>query len=449
MIRRILVANRGEIACRVISTCRKLGIETVLAVSEADTNSRGARIADRVIVIGPGPSSESYLDVDKVVNAALETGADAIHPGYGFLSENAALARRCDEAGVIFIGATEEQLRGLGDKLSARELAIRAGLPVVPGKATEELEEVMAFAEEVGVPILLKAVAGGGGKGIYRINSLDEIPKLLPMAQSEAQAAFGIGSVYVEKFVESGRHIEVQVLGDGERAIHLGDRDCSVQRRYQKLIEEAPAAGLDAELQENLREAAARFAESIGYRGAGTVEYLVDEAAGEFYFLEMNARIQVEHPVTEMLTGVDLVEEQIAVAEGKPLRLKQEDIRLRGHAIECRINAEAPDAGFMPSPGTITHALFPAGDGIRVDTHAQAGAKVPPLYDSLIAKLIVRADDRPAAIEAMKSALANTCIDGIRTNIALHVELFNDQEFVSGSVDTRYLDNYIQRRFAA
>lgn len=448
-IRRLLIANRGEIACRIIRTCRRLGIETVLAVSEADTASRAAREADATVVIGPAASAESYLNVGKVVAAAQSVEADAIHPGYGFLSENAALAEAADAAGVIFIGATAEQLRGLGDKLSARQLALDAGLPVVPGKASDDPDDVMAFAESEGTPILLKAVAGGGGKGIYRIDSPAEVGPQLSMAQAEAKAAFGDGSVYVEKFIESGRHIEVQVLGDGKRAIHLGERDCSVQRRYQKLIEEAPAPGLDATLRDELRAAAATFAETIGYRGAGTVEYLVDEQAGEFYFLEMNARIQVEHPVTEMLTGIDLVEQQIAVAEGRPLVFSQDDIRLNGHAIECRLNAESPDKGFMPSPGTIRRARFPAGAGIRVDSFAQAGAVIPPNYDSLVAKLIVHAPNREDAVVAMRSALARCRIEGIATNVALHLELLDDPSFATGGVDTRFLDRFLARREAA
>lgn len=441
--RRILIANRGEIACRIVGSCRRLGIESVLAASDADLDARAARIADRVVRIGPAPAAESYLDPERIVAAAVEVDADAIHPGYGFLAENAALARRCEEAGVAFIGASVDQLEGLGDKLSARRLAVAAGLPVVPGMASEDLDDVVAFAEASGLPILLKAVAGGGGKGIYRIDRIEDVSRLLPMAQAEARAAFGDGSVYIEKFIEGGRHIEVQVLGDGDRAIHLGDRDCSVQRRYQKLIEEAPAAGLDPDLQDQLRVAAAKFALSIRYRGAGTVEYLVDAEAGEFYFLEMNARIQVEHPVTEMLTDVDLVAEQIAIAEGRPLSLEQGDLHLDGHAIECRINAESPDADFRPSPGRIDKARFPAGPGIRVDTHAQAGTDVPPWYDSLVAKLIVHGRDRRDALERMRRALGDCRIDGIDTNLSLHRRLLDDDAFLANPVDTRYLSEFL------
>jgi acetyl-CoA carboxylase, biotin carboxylase subunit len=442
VLRRILVANRGEIAVRILRTCRALGIETVLAVSDADRDALPARMADSAIRIGPAAPSASYLDVAAVVAAALATGADAIHPGYGFLSESPRLARACDAAGLVFIGPTAEQLEAVGDKLAARSRATAAGLPVVPGGAVGANggpDEPAELAELIGWPILVKAVGGGGGRGLRPVHDPAELEPAIERAAAEAGAAFGDPRVYLERYLPSGRHVEVQLIGDGERVIHLGDRDCSVQRRYQKLLEEAPAPLLDDGVRDQIRRAGVAFGQFLRYRGLGTVEFLVDTASGAFYFLEMNARIQVEHPVTEAITGLDLVAEQIAVAEGRPLRLAQGDVAAAGHAFECRINAEDPAHGFRPSPGIVTRAVFPAGPGIRVDTHIQAGSAVPPGYDSLLAKIIVSGRDRADALARLRSALARCEITGVATTIPLHAALAAAGEFERGGVDTGYL----------
>jgi acetyl-CoA carboxylase biotin carboxylase subunit len=445
-IRRILIANRGEIAVRVIRTCKKLGIETVLAVSDADRNSLGARLADRSLCIGPAPSPQSYLRVDTIVQAALSAGCDAIHPGYGFLSERADLARLCEEEGIIFIGPTAAHLEAVGDKLRARTEAQAANVPVVPGGAVGSLDEAMTLGRDIGTPLLVKAVGGGGGRGMKRVDSLDLLAETMSLASSEAGAAFGDARVYLERYVSTGRHVEVQVLGDAHgRVIHLGERDCSVQRRYQKLIEETPAPGLSPALRSAIHDAAVRFAQHLGYRGAGTVEFLVDVERQEFYFLEMNARIQVEHPVTEEVTGIDLVAEQIAVADGQALRLDQEDVAFDGCSIECRINAEDPERDFAPSPGTVGDVEWPAGEGIRVDTHITAGARVPPFYDSMIAKVIAHAPDRAAAIARLRDALGETRLAGIATNIDFHLAVLGDAEFQAGGVDTGYLARFLDR----
>ena len=442
-IRKVLIANRGEIAARVIRTCRRLGIESVLAASEADLDSVPARLADETVCIGPAQSAGSYLNVQAVVAAAVAVGADALHPGYGFLSENMRLARALGEAGVIFIGPTEYQLQALGDKLRARQHALEAGLPVVPGAAVEDEAQAERLAEEIGFPILIKAVGGGGGRGMKQVHDHAAMAESMAMAVAEADAAFGDSRVYLERYIASGRHVEVQLLGDGANVVHLGNRDCSVQRRYQKLVEEAPAPRLDQGLRENMHAAAVALGEHLHYRGAGTVEFLVDCDRNEFYFLEMNARIQVEHPVTEMITGVDLVAEQIAVAEGRPLRLSQEQIEFRGHAMECRINAEDVSRDFRPSPGTVTRAVFPAGTGIRVDTHVENGTTVTPFYDSLLAKLIVAGTDRDAVIAAMAGVLQNCRLEGVDTNIAMHAALMADPEFRKGGVNTAFFNTFI------
>jgi len=442
MIRRILIANRGEIAVRIIETCRKLGIETVLAASAADLGAVPARRADRVVCIGPPPSAQSYLNADAIVAAAVEAKCDAIHPGYGFLSESIVLARKARAAGIVFIGPTEDQLAGVGDKLRARELAVAAGLPVVPGGAARDLEEAEAIVARIGCPILIKAVGGGGGRGMKLLLDPKDARATIALAAAEAEAAFADGRVYLERFVARGRHVEVQLVGDGARIIHLGDRDCSIQRRYQKLVEEAPAPGLDAGLRARLHDAAVAFGRALSYRGLGTVEFLVDAERGEFYFLEMNARIQVEHPVTEAITGLDLVAMQIAIADGQPLRLAQEDVAFEGHAIEFRINAEDCLRDFMPSPGTISKAVFPAGEGIRVDTHVEAGSAIPPFYDSLIAKIIVHGKDRAEALARAGRALADCRIDGIATNLDMHRALLVDAEFRRGGVDTAYFPRF-------
>ena len=442
-IRRLLIANRGEIAARVVRTCSRLGIESVLAASDADLDSLPARLADRVVRLGGSSASASYLDPAAVVRAARSVGADAVHPGYGFLSENPSLARACEAAGIVFVGPTPASLEAVGDKLTARGHALAAGLPVVPGGAADDLAGARAVADEIGYPLLVKAVGGGGGRGMKRVSEPADLAHTLDLATSEAAAAFGDPRVYLERYVTSGRHVEVQVLGDGERAVALGDRDCSVQRRYQKLLEEAPAPLLPDALRAEMAEAALSLARHLRYRGLGTVELLVDRERDTFYFLEMNARIQVEHPVTEMVTGLDLVAEQLAVAEGLPLRLRQEDVVLTGHAIECRINAEDPAAGFRPSPGRIDRVVLPVGDGIRVDTHVQGGSVVPPYYDSLLAKLVVHGRDRADALARTRAALAVLRVEGVPTTVAVHAALLADPEFAAGGVDTGFVARFL------
>ena len=443
-IRRLLIANRGEIAARVIGTCSRLGIESVLAASDADLESLPARLADRVVRLGPAAASASYLDPDAVVRAARSVGADAVHPGYGFLSENPSLARACAAAGIVFVGPTPESLEAVGDKLKARSHALAAGLPVVPGGEAADLAGAQAVAAEVGFPLLVKAVGGGGGRGMKLVSDPADLAHTLDLAISEAAAAFGDPRVYIERFVASGRHVEVQVLGDGTHAVALGDRDCSVQRRYQKLFEEAPAPLIGDPLRGAMADAALKLAAHLGYRGLGTVELLVDRERDTFYFLEMNARIQVEHPVTEMITGLDLVAEQLAVAEGLPLRIRQEDVVLTGHAVECRINAEDWTAGFRPSPGRIDRVVLPVGDGLRVDTHVQGGSVVPPYYDSLLAKLIVHGTDRDDALARARAALDLLQIEGVTTTVPVHQALLADPEFSAGGVDTAFFERFLE-----
>ena len=438
ILRRVLVANRGEIAVRILRTCQRLGIETVLTVSDADADSVPARMADQTIRIGPPSAVRSYLNVEAVVAAAVAAGADAIHPGYGFLSENPRLARACEAAGIVFIGPSPDVLEAAGDKLAARNHAIAAGLPVLPGGLVGTAD-AGGLAARIGYPVLVKAAGGGGGRGLRVVRDPGQLAEAVAVASAEARAAFGDPRVYLERYVSPARHVEVQVLGDGENVIHLGDRDCSVQRRYQKLVEEAPAPRLGETLRVGLRAAAVALGLQLKYQGLGTVEFLVDTEANAFWFLEVNARIQVEHPVTEAVTGLDLVAEQIAVAEGRGLRLAQADVCLRGHAIECRINAEDPAAGFRPSPGTVTSAVFPAGPGIRVDTHIQAGSAVPPQYDSLLAKLIVSGGTRTQALARLRGALARCEIGGVATTVAMHAALAADAEFTEGGVATDFL----------
>ncbi len=445
IIRRVLIANRGEIAVRLIRSCRSLGIETVLAASEADLEALPARLADRTICVGGARPAQSYLDIEAIVAAALATKADAVHPGYGFLSENQRFAARCRAAGLIFIGPTEAQLDAVGDKLKARHHAVEAGLPVVPGGAVGSGEEAMDRAREIGFPILVKAVGGGGGRGMKLVQDPFKLAEIAALAMAEADAAFGESRIYLERFVTSGRHVEVQLLGDGQQVVHLGDRDCSIQRRYQKLLEEAPAPNLPDSLRAAMRQAAVAFGRHLGYRGLGTVEFLVDCQRQEFYFLEMNARIQVEHPVTEAITGLDLVAEQIAVAEGRPLRLTQDQVVFTGHAIECRINAEDWQRDFHPSPGTVRTAVFPAGPGIRVDTHIEAGSAVPPFYDSMLAKIIVHGADRADCLARLRGALANCRVDGVATNTAMHQALLGQAEFAAGGVDTTYFARFLEQ----
>lgn len=448
-IKRVLVANRGEIAVRIIRTLKRLGVETVLAVSTADRDSLGAKLADRTVCIGPGRASDSYLKIETLVQAALGTGAQAVHPGYGFLSERSAFAQACEDNDIVFIGPTAEQIEQVGNKLQARQIAEQAGVPITPGGPVQTLEEALAVAEQIGYPVLIKAVGGGGGRGLKRADTREALIALFELASAEALAAFGDGRVYVECFVTQGRHVEVQILGDGERVIHLGDRDCSVQRRYQKVIEEAPAPHLSEAMRRDLHEAAIRFAAHIGYRNAGTVEFLVDVQRQQFYFLEMNARMQVEHPVTELITGVDVVEEQLRIASGLPLRLTQSDVRIAGHAIECRVNAEDCDKDFMPSPGRVSHAQFPTGEGVRVDTHIESGAMIPPFYDSMVAKVIAVGSTREQARDRLLAALGETVLEGVKTNLALHRLVLASPAFIEGGVDTGFLGRYLESRAQA
>ncbi|WP_249417642.1 acetyl-CoA carboxylase biotin carboxylase subunit [Pusillimonas minor] len=447
-IRRVLVANRGEIAVRVLRTLKRLGLESVLVASTADRDSMGAQLADRTVCIGPGRATDSYLKIDTIIQAALSTGAQAIHPGYGFLSERAEFAQACEDNNLVFIGPTAEQIERVGNKLEARLIAEKANVPITPGGPVASLDEALAVADTIGYPVLIKAVGGGGGRGLKRADDRDALVRLFELASAEALAAFGDGRVYIECFVTQGRHVEVQVLGDGQSVIHLGDRDCSVQRRYQKLVEEAPAPNLPDAMRAGLHAAAVRFAEYIGYRSAGTIEFLVDVQRDQFYFLEMNARIQVEHPVTELVTGIDLVQAQLAVAQGHALPWVQSDVRVNGHAIECRVNAEDSDRDFQPSPGRVNTAQFPQRAGIRVDTHMQAGAMIPPFYDSMIAKVIAYGATRDEARRALAAALNDTAIAGVKTNIALHLDVLNTPEFTEGGVDTGFLGRYLADRAA-
>ncbi len=445
ILRRILIANRGEIAVRILASCERLGIETVLAASEADLDSTAARLAGHTVCIGGAASAASYLNADGIVRAALAAGADAVHPGYGFLSESPRLARACEAAGVVFIGPTATQLEAVGDKLEARTRAAAARLPVLPGGAVHELAGARALASSLGFPLIIKAVAGGGGRGMRLVAEAAQLEPQLTLAVAEARAAFGDPRVYLERFVRTARHVEVQLLGDGSRVAHLGDRDCSIQRRNQKLVEEAPAPGLARTLRAAMHAAAVRYGTTLAYRGAGTVEFLVDCERQEFYFIEMNARLQVEHPVTEAVTGFDLVAEQIAIAEGAPLSIARGDAALAGHAIECRVNAEDWLDDFRPSPGMVDEAVFPAGPGVRVDTHVQSGTRVPPFYDSLLAKLIVHGCDRGEALGRLRAALGRLSITGPATNIGLHRAIVEEPAFAAGGVDTAWLPTVLAR----
>lgn len=442
-ISRVLVANRGEIAVRIIRSLKHLGVETVLAVSTADRDTLGAQLADRTVCIGPGRATDSYLRIDTLVQAALGTGAQAVHPGYGFLSERAEFARACEDNDIIFIGPSARQIESVGNKLEARTIARQANVPITPGGPVDTLDQALILAEEIGYPILIKAVGGGGGRGLKRADTPEELTRLFELASAEALAAFGDGRVYIECFVTRGRHVEVQVLGDGQRVIHLGDRDCSVQRRYQKLVEEAPAPHLPDAMRRDLHAAAVRFASHIAYRNAGTIEFLVDVEREQFYFLEMNARIQVEHPVTEAVTGIDLVEAQLHIAQGNPLPWTQDQIKTSGHAIECRINAEDAAQNFQPSPGRIGTAVFPNLPDVRIDTHIQSGAFITPYYDSMIAKVIASGSTRQQARRQLLAALDGLQLEGIKTNIDLHRAVLQTPEFSQGGVDTGFLGRYL------
>ena len=441
MFKKVLIANRGEIALRVIRACRELDVQTVAVYSEADRESLHVRFADDDVCIGPAPSRDSYLKIPRLIAAAEITGADAIHPGYGFLAENAEFAETCRASGIAFIGPTPEQIRVMGDKASARRAMSAVGVPIVPGSPgpVEDPDEALVFAQEIGFPVIVKASAGGGGKGMRVSRDPDDFARSFQLARSEALSAFGNGDVYVEKFLERPRHVEFQILGDTHGSvIHLGERDCSVQRRHQKLIEEAPCPVMTPELRERMGEAAVRGAKAIGYVGAGTIEMLLDED-GSFYFMEMNTRIQVEHPVTEMLTGVDLVKEQIRVAAGLPMSVTSTPA-FRGHVIECRVNAEDPSRNFQPSPGRIETFHQPGGPGVRIDTHAYAGYTVPPFYDSMIAKLIVQGSTREEALKRMQIALESFVIEGIRTTMPFLARVMQHPNFRAGTVHTKWLE---------
>ncbi|GMU46632.1 MAG: acetyl-CoA carboxylase biotin carboxylase subunit [Porticoccaceae bacterium] len=441
MLSKVLIANRGEIALRVLRACKELDIKTVAVHSKVDADLKHVRLADESVCIGPNPSSESYLNIPAIISAMEVTGAVAVHPGYGFLAENANFAEQVERSGFIFIGPTPAVIRLMGDKVSAIAAMKAAGVPTVPGSdgtLSEDPAEIIAVARDVGYPVIIKAAAGGGGRGMRVVHAEPHLLAAVALTRSEAQAAFGDSRVYLEKFLETPRHVEIQVLADGQgNAIHLGDRDCSLQRRHQKVLEEAPAPGIPEAARRQVLEACVKACIDIGYRGAGTFEFLYEN--GAYYFIEMNTRIQVEHPVTEMITGVDLVREQLLIASGQPLGLRQEQVEFRGHAFECRINAEDPTS-FLPSPGTVTAYHPPGGNGVRVDSHLYGGYRVPPNYDSLIAKIITHGRDRDSALARMRNALDELVVEGIRTNTDLHRELVRDGDFRRGGVSIHYLE---------
>src|SRR6266545_3137820 len=452
MFKKVLVANRGEIAVRIIRACRELGIETVAVFSEADRNALHVRYADEAYLLGPAPSRESYLRADKILEIARKSGADGIHPGYGFLAEREDFAEKCAEMGIKFIGPKASAIAAMGDKAVARAMVIKAGVPVVPG--TEGVgnmtdEELLAKAPEIGFPLLIKASAGGGGKGMREVRSLEEMPHLLSSARREAESSFGDGNVYLEKLVEGARHIEIQILADTHgNVIHLGEREYSLQRRHQKLLGEALSPALDDDLRETMGSVAVKAAKAVDYVNAGTIEFLLDKDKN-FYFLEMNTRLQVEHPITEMVTGIDIVKEQIRVARGRALSYKQEDVKFNGHAIECRVNAEDPYDNFLPSTGRITHCLIPTGPGVRVDTGVYPGFEITPFYDPMIAKLIVWGETRAQAILRMRRALEEYRIVGVQTNIPFHQTMMDSHRFMGGQYDTRFVEERFSMEEAA
>ena len=442
MIEKILIANRGEIAVRIIRACREMGIETVAVYSEADKEALHTQLADEAVCIGPAASSESYLSMERILSAAIVTGADAIHPGFGFLSENSKFAQLCKTCGLTFIGPSPEVIERLGNKSIAKKTMEEAGVPVIPGNSASvyTVEEGLEHAQEAGYPVMIKAALGGGGKGMRTAFSKEEFENSFHMAQTEARNAFGDDAMYVEHFVERPRHIEFQILADNYgNVVHLGERDCSIQRNHQKLIEESPSPALSPKLRQKMGEAAVKAAKAAGYTNAGTIEFLLEQN-GAFYFMEMNTRIQVEHPVTEWVTGLDLVKEQIRIAAGEKLQVSQDEIVLKGHAIECRINAEDPKHNFRPSPGTITDLYLPGGKGVRVDTAIYSGYEIPPYYDSMLAKLIVHGENRKEAILKMRSALGEVIIEGIQTNVDYQYEILHHPNYVDGMIDIEFIN---------
>lgn len=444
MIRKLLIANRGEIAVRIIRACREMGIEAVAVYSEADKESLHTQLADEAICIGPGPSAGSYLNMESIISAAMISGADAIHPGFGFLSENARFAQICEQCGITFIGPPSQVIQNLGNKQIARNTMMAAGVPVIPGteEAILDAKTGAEKAAQIGYPVIIKAALGGGGKGMRTAFFPEEFELAFLTAQKESQIAFGDGTMYIEHFVEHPRHIEFQILADSQgNVVHLGERDCSIQRNHQKMIEESPSMAVSEELRKEMGIAAVKAAKAAHYVNAGTIEFLL-EKTGKFYFMEMNTRIQVEHPVTEWVTGLDLVKEQLKIASGEPLSFSQKDIHIQGHAIECRINAENPWKNFRPSPGTITDLHLPGGQGIRVDTGIYSGYQIPPYYDSMLAKLIVHGDNRQEAIAKMKSALGEVIIQGVDTNVDYQFEIMNDPDYQKGEFDIGFLESH-------
>jgi acetyl-CoA carboxylase, biotin carboxylase subunit len=447
MFKKILIANRGEIAMRIIYACREMGIKTVAVYSEADENSLHVRFADEDVCIGPARSADSYLNVPAVISAAEITGADAIHPGYGFLSESAYLAEVCEACHIKFIGPDPQAIRLMGDKARARKVMKKAGVPVLPGSdgPVESEEKALKVAKEIGYPVIVKATAGGGGRGMRVVRAASELSHAVKTAQREAEAAFGVGDVYIEKYVEAPRHIEFQVLGDHHGGmIHLGERECSIQRRHQKLIEESPSPALTDKMRRKMGSTVIDAAKAVQYSNAGTFEFLMDPA-GHFYFMEANTRLQVEHPVTEMVTGIDIVKEQIRIAAGERLAFKQGDVTFSGHAIECRVNAEDPDT-FVPSPGVIRAFSAPGGPGVRIETFAHAECTISPYYDSMIAKIIAHGRDRQEAIARMRRALEMTVVEGIKTTIPLHLRILSDPDFIAGRLSTSFMEQFLARR---
>jgi acetyl-CoA carboxylase biotin carboxylase subunit len=440
--KRVLVANRGEIAVRIIRACQELGLETLQVFSEADSDSLAVRLADDAICIGPARSAQSYLNAPFIVSGALIHGADAIHPGYGFLSENAGFAELCEKEGIHFIGPSSRVIAMMGDKAMARRMAEEADVPTTPGSAgtLADVAEAREVAARLGYPVILKAAAGGGGRGMRIVWSEDQIESQYQNAAREAKAAFNDDSIYVEKFLTEIRHIEIQVLSDGQNVLHLGERDCSTQRRNQKLVEESPSPALDEAMRTKMGEAAVRLCQHVGYKNAGTIEFILDERNHQFYFMEMNTRIQVEHPVTEFVTGIDIVKEQVRIAQGEPLSIRQSDIQFRGHAIECRINADDPDKDFAPCPGNVREFHAPGGPGTRIDSHMYNGYQIPPYYDSLLAKVITWGRSRDEAISRMCRSLAEMRIDGVKTTIPFHESLLHNEQFVRGNVHTKFVE---------